>query len=287
MMRQVKVCFFPRVCQDFSKQPRKAWRQLNLALGRNTRSPVTSLSCDGKTMTNTIDIVNLFARHFSPPPTCVSSPSSPRMEPISASFKFSTIEEDTVLRKLKALDERKATGPDGIFARILRMVAPSISNSLTSLFNASLYLGEFPSEWKQANVSPLPKSGDKHMVKNYCPISVLPVLVKIFGSLVHQQLHEYLQTNSILSSSQSGFRLRHNTQDVLLKKIDYWKIALNVYYMYLLLLPVLVITCTCLLLPVFPYLLTVVACIYLYLLFLLYSCIMLLCRTCTMKTYNM
>ena len=65
------------------------------------------------------------------------------------------------------------------------------------------------------------------MVKNYRPISVLPVLAKIFSSLVHQQLHEYLQTNSILSSSQSGFHPRHNTQDVLLKTIDDWKIALD------------------------------------------------------------
>ena len=38
---------------------------------------------------------------------------------------------------------------------------------------------------------------------------------------------EYLETNTILKSSQSGFRPHHNTQDVLLKSIDDWKIALD------------------------------------------------------------
>ena len=69
------------------------------------------------------------------------------------------------------------------------MVAPAISGSLTKLFNYSLSQGVFPSEWKQANMTPVPKSGDRHMVNNYRPISVLPVIAKVFESMVHGQLH--------------------------------------------------------------------------------------------------
>lgn len=58
-----------------------------------------------------------------------------------------------MLKKL-SLDTRKATGPDGISARLLTTVAPGIKQSLTSLFNESLELGTFPNEWKQANISP-------------------------------------------------------------------------------------------------------------------------------------
>lgn len=64
-----------------------------------------------------------------------------------------------VVKKLASLNVRKATGPDGISAKLLKMVAPVISPSLTSLFNYSL----FPAAWKEANVTPVPKSGD-----NFC-----------------------------------------------------------------------------------------------------------------------
>ena len=42
-------------------------------------------------------------------------------------------------------------------------------------------------EWKAANVSPFFKSGDKTSVHNYRPISILPVVAKVFEKLVHQQ----------------------------------------------------------------------------------------------------
>ena len=106
------------------------------------------------------------------------------------------------------------------------MVAPAISESLASLFNACLSLGQFPSEWKCANITPVPKSKDKHLAKNYRPVSVLPVLAKVFESIVHRQLYEYFDSNGFLNSAQSGFRPNHNTQDVL-KTIDDWKIALD------------------------------------------------------------
>ena len=53
---------------------------------------------------------------------------------------------EEVFKALHSLDESKATGPDGISARLLQMSAPIISKSLTLLFNASLELGQFPRE---------------------------------------------------------------------------------------------------------------------------------------------
>ena len=58
---------------------------------------------------------------------------------------------------------KAATGPDKISAKLLKMVAPSVAPSLTSLFNHSTFSGQFPSEWKEANVTPIPKSGDKDL----------------------------------------------------------------------------------------------------------------------------
>jgi len=107
------------------------------------------------------------------------------------------------------------------------MVAPAVSSSLTTLFNNSLKSGQFPTEWKQANVTPVPKSGDSHLISNYRPISVIPVIAKVFETLIHRQMYEYLQTHKLLNPAQSGFRPNYSTQDVLLRSVDDWKTALD------------------------------------------------------------
>ena len=107
------------------------------------------------------------------------------------------------------------------------MVAPAIAPSLTSLFNGSLLTGQLPSEWKEANITPALKTGDKQDVNNYRPVSVIPVIVKCFESLIDDQLHMYKEMNKLLDPAQSGFRPHHCTQDVLVKTVDDWKIALD------------------------------------------------------------
>ena len=56
-------------------------------------------------------------------------------------------------------------------------------------------------------ITPVPQSGDKDDVSNYWPVSVIPVLAKIFESLVHHQLYHYLETNSLLNDAQLGLDL--------------------------------------------------------------------------------
>ena len=215
-LRQAKERHYTSVCQSLSKHPRKVWRQLNSALGRKHRSRITRLKGEGSTLiTNTVDVVNKLAGHFSCLSNLAPSITAPqKLRPVDTSFQFAAIPEEEVLKALCSLDETKATGPDGISARLLRMSAPAISKSLTLLFNASLKLGQFPREWKEANVTPVPKNGDKELVTNYRPVSILPVISKVFESLIHQQLYHYLDSNSLLSSAQFGFQPHHNTQDV-------------------------------------------------------------------------
>ena len=226
-MRWAKVEHFSTMCHDSGSKPRKIWQQLNTVLGRKVQSCVTSLTCENGTLTKATDIVNEFSRHFrasiTPPPAAPPL----GLNPVATSFHFSPIDADVVCNLLSTLEERKATGLDNISSRLLRTVAPAISESLASLFNACLSLGQFPSEWKCTNITPVPKSEDKHLAKNYRPVSVLPVLAKVFESIVHHQLYEYFDSNDLLNSAQSGFRPSHNTQDVVLKTIDDWRIALD------------------------------------------------------------
>lgn len=59
--------------------------------------------------------------------------------------------------------------------------------------------------WKKANVVPVHKKDNKQNVKNYRPISLLPIFGKMFERLIFCPLYTHLINNNLISSKQSGF----------------------------------------------------------------------------------
>ena len=74
-----------------------------------------------------------------------------------------------------------------------------------------MYSGVFPDTLKIARVIPLFKSGDRNDISNYHPISLLPVISKIFEKLIHSRLISFLDKHNVLYSKQFGFRKQHST----------------------------------------------------------------------------
>ena len=62
---------------------------------------------------------------------------------------------------------------------------------------------------------------------NYRPISVVPVVAKVFEKLVSGQFMEYLESNHLLSESQAGFRKRSSTVTSLLSNTNQWYINMD------------------------------------------------------------
>ena len=82
------------------------------------------------------------------------------------------------------------------------------SQSLTPLkiiFEHSLKKGKFREIWKKANVAPAHKREGKMLVKNYHPISLLPIFGKMFERVIYNSLFTYFQSNRLFTPSQSGF----------------------------------------------------------------------------------
>jgi hypothetical protein len=123
--------------------------------------------------------------------------------------------EQDVFDQLKALDISKATGPDGISPKLLFEAGHSIVPSLTRLINLSLSSKAVPKKWKEANVLPLFKKGDKSNVNNYHPVSLLSCPGKILEKVVFKYTYNYIRDSNLLSPDQSGFKPGDSTTNQL------------------------------------------------------------------------
>ena len=64
-----------------------------------------------------------------------------------------------------------------------------------------------PESWKKVNIVPVHKKGDKNLIKNYCPVSLLPIFSKIYEIVIYNAIFNCFKSNKALTPSQSGFLL--------------------------------------------------------------------------------
>ena len=87
------------------------------------------------------------------------------------------IHENGIFKLLNGLNIHKATGPDGIPTLVLKELAHALTLS-------SINQGSIPDEWKEANVVPIFKKGDKSTAVNYRPVSLTVVLCKVIEHII-------------------------------------------------------------------------------------------------------
>ena len=96
-----------------------------------------------------------------------------------------------ILKIIRNLDPNKTHGHDMISIRMVKICDYSIYKPLKLIFQSCLESGKFPSEWKKANMVPIHKKGDKQILKNYRPISLLPITGKILERLLYNTMFEF------------------------------------------------------------------------------------------------
>ncbi len=144
-----------------------------------------------------------------------------------AMFHFKSIKVEEIRAAFAKIKTAKSFGVDNVSSYFLKLALPLIENSLAMLFNTSIETSLFPDSWKVARVTQIFKSGEKTDKSNYRPISVLPVISRLFEKLVFDQLYQYMTDNDLFSPEQSGFRKLHSTLTCLLKNTDDWYSGLD------------------------------------------------------------
>ena len=169
----------------------KAWRELGNQVGIGPRGEVGAIQTDDGTVVDK-RIADEFCKFFSSVIGVANNDdddndSVPSANGISLAsngeFRFHRIEEKDVLNLLKRFDINKASAVDQISARVLRMAAEGISNSLTSLFNSCLDTGQVSVQWKLANIFLSPNQVPLNVLTTFAPYHCCQLLPRYLRGL--------------------------------------------------------------------------------------------------------
>lgn len=117
-----------------------------------------------------------------------------------------------VWRVISKLQDKKAPGYDLITKEILKQIPRKVVVFLTSLYNSILRVQYFPMAWKVSHIIMIHKMGKPpNEVSSYRPISLLPILSKVFEKLLKGRLVPILNDEKIIPDHQFGFRRNHGT----------------------------------------------------------------------------
>ena len=207
-----------RLASDAKKNPKAFYRY---ASGRCQQSIGPLMNEKRELIASDKDMASILNEFFASVFT-VESDSAPTLEEVtSARIEDISITEEMIENMIGKLKVGKATGPDGIPARVIKETAREISVPLRIIFDSSFSRGEVPKDWRRANVVPIFKKGEKSNPGNYRPVSLTSIPGKIMESILRDHLLDFLEGNALIRDSQHGFRRRRNCLTNLLEFYDW------------------------------------------------------------------
>ena len=231
-IKATKSQYYKERLRENSSNSAAVWKTINDVMGRDIKqSNINSIKINStsSTTSNPQEMSETFNTFFieigeSLAEKLPDSSKSYRDYLVQAqsSFQLRLVTPIEVLGLLKNLSANKATGLDKIPCRLVKMAAPFVNDSLSSMFNASIISSIFPSDWKLAKIIPIHKGNEKDELNNYRPISILSSISKVLERLIYNQVYDYLSSNNLLSECQSGFRRFHSTTTSLLEASTEW-----------------------------------------------------------------
>ena len=130
-------------------------------------------------------------------------------------LEFRTVDKSEISKILLNINNSKSPGFDNVAGKFLKDGSEILSAHISNIFNLSVMLSKFPSQCKIAKIKPIFKKASKLEAVNYRPISLLPLISKVFEKCIHDQLQMYVTSFNIIYKLQSGFRSDFSTDTCL------------------------------------------------------------------------
>lgn len=118
---------------------------------------------------------------------------------------------DEIRRLVTSLKNSKSVGYDGIPTWLLKRAITYVAPVICHIINLSFVEGVFPENLKLSIVKPLYKKGNANDIDNYRPVTLIPILSKVFEKAMLKRLLEFADKFNILRPEQNGFRKNKST----------------------------------------------------------------------------
>ena len=142
---------------------------------------------------------------------------------INTKFSFKSISKEFVKDVVNDLSLNKAAGRE-IPQKILKECDFSF-HFLTNFINEAIKNKDSLESLKLSNIVPVHMNKDSTDKTNYRPVSILPLLSKVFEKLMHIKLYDYME--NILNQLLCGLRKARSTQHALFRLIQSWQKVLG------------------------------------------------------------
>ena len=195
-----------RILEDF-----KGLKRITNAKTSKRKSIATHmLDASGKECTDRQGIADIFAAFY-------EQLYSSRLGPADAPFGLGDnntpippFSRSELTKELNGLKNGKTRDGQGVFAELLKFGGPYLVDVLLDLYNQIISPAATPpSSWKNSMVTVIFKSGDSGMPGNYRPITIIPLLYKLFARLLYTRLYPILDEQQC--EDQAGFRRSFST----------------------------------------------------------------------------
>lgn len=218
--------YITSLCDETGSVTKRLWSYIKQQ--RKDNCGVTSLRHDGTLYNDDTTKAQLLNDYFTSVFTPTSpSPPTPMDDLHIPDITDLSIDVNGVLKLMQEIDASKAAGPDGVPARFLKLWSAELAPILTLIFQASIHQTSIPLDWKQANIVPIFKKGDRTQCSNYRPVSLTCICSKLLEHILYSHIYSHLSLYNILCDEQHGFRHARSCESQLLLTINDLAINLN------------------------------------------------------------
>ena len=131
------------------------------------------------------------------------------------SFEISKHDVTSVFKNLKT---NKASGPDKIRGKLLKVCYVQLSTVFQVLFQLCMELNEVPVQWKTAEIIPVPKKRGPASLNDYRPIALTSLLMKSFERILLKYMLP--QVEHLLDPLQFAYRSKRSVEDATLSMLN-------------------------------------------------------------------
>ncbi|CAH2088992.1 unnamed protein product [Euphydryas editha] len=239
-IQNTKSEYYNKTFAECKDQPAKMWQLINnLSCNKTTvKSIPNQLRTQNGITSNKKEICEGFNKFFASVGSVLANEirkqhrhiDSVKHVPGSCSYILKTLPlatNEEILKIIQNLKSNTSSGLDGVNTKSIKCVANLIVGELTNCFNKCIREGTFPDSLKIAKITPIYKSGIRSEPGNYRPISVLPVLSKIFERVLYNRRDQHLSRINYIYPKQYGFRPKSNTLSATIDLITNIKLKID------------------------------------------------------------